>query len=145
VQSTDQLRIDTPEQIALELPLAGIGSRFLALALDTIFQSVLYVVASFAIGFLFAYIVPTRMERYFRWIPANVGIALLILFVFSVYWGYFALFEIFWKGQTPGKRIAKIRVIHESGRPVSTCMRQSAATCCGSWMECSSMRSELSA
>jgi hypothetical protein len=40
VNSIDQLRIDTPEQIALELPLAGIGSRFLALAIDTVIQSV---------------------------------------------------------------------------------------------------------
>jgi len=33
--------------------------------------------------------------------------------------GYFAIFEIFWKGQTPGKRLAKIRVIKESGRPIN--------------------------
>ena len=34
----DHLVIDTPEQIPLEFPLAGIGSRFLALAVDTIIQ-----------------------------------------------------------------------------------------------------------
>ena len=34
----EKLTIDTPEQIALEFPLAGAGSRFLALAIDTFVQ-----------------------------------------------------------------------------------------------------------
>ncbi len=45
--------------------------------------------------------------------------ALVILFIFSVYWGYFAFFEIIWKGQTPGKRLTGIRVIKDSGRPIN--------------------------
>ncbi len=32
--SSDQLSIDTPELVAIEMPLAGIGSRFIALLLD---------------------------------------------------------------------------------------------------------------
>jgi hypothetical protein len=32
------------------------------------------------------------------------------------HWGYFTLFEAFWNGRTPGKRMVRIRVIHESGR-----------------------------
>src|SRR5690606_35665316 len=39
---TEKLTIDTPEQIALELPLAGVGSRFLALAIDTIIQALAF-------------------------------------------------------------------------------------------------------
>ena len=34
--SNDKLIIETPEQTSLEFPLAGIGSRFLALAIDTL-------------------------------------------------------------------------------------------------------------
>ena len=34
-------------------------------------------------------------------------------------WGYFALFEAFGNGRTPGKRVAKIRVIHQSGRGIN--------------------------
>ena len=33
--------------------------------------------------------------------------------------GYFAIFEIVWNGQTPGKRIAGIRVVKDSGRPLT--------------------------
>jgi hypothetical protein len=44
---------------------------------------------------------------------------LLILFLFCVYWGYFAFFEVIWKGQTPGKRLAGIRAIKDSGRALN--------------------------
>jgi len=46
-------------------------------------------------------------------------LALTVLLIFGVQWGYFAVFEILWKGQTPGKRQADIRVINESGREAS--------------------------
>jgi uncharacterized RDD family membrane protein YckC len=111
----DQLQIDTPEQIALELPLAGIGSRFLGLAIDTLLQIVLYVTAVLALAFVGA----TGIRRYLRWVPLNWVPAVVILGLFCIYWGYFAFFEIIWKGQTPGKRAAKIRVIKESGRPIN--------------------------
>ena len=42
-----------------------------------------------------------------------------VLIVFLLQWGYFALFEAFGNGRTPGKRVAKIRVIHQSGRGIS--------------------------
>jgi uncharacterized RDD family membrane protein YckC len=115
VQSSDQLHIHTPEQIALELPLAGIGSRFLGLAIDTLLQILLYIVG----GLLLAWIGTSAIDRVFVWLPPSWFGAVAILFIFCVYWGYFAIFEIFWNGQTPGKRLAKIRVIKESGRPIN--------------------------
>ena len=47
------------------------------------------------------------------------GVAILVLFYFTLYFGYFAIFEIIWNGQTPGKRWTKIRVIKDSGRPLT--------------------------
>jgi hypothetical protein len=49
-----------------------------------------------------------------KWMTAAV-----ILLMFCLYWGYFAIFEVFWNGQTPGKRQAHIRVITASGRPIT--------------------------
>ncbi len=43
---------------------------------------------------------------------------LSIFLIFLLYSGYFALFEIFWNGQTPGKRYAQMRVIRDDGRPI---------------------------
>jgi uncharacterized RDD family membrane protein YckC len=112
--SIDELRIDTPEQIALELPLAGIGSRFLALAIDTLIQSVFYLITAL----IFIFTLPLG-SSVFMFLPRLLGPALAIFILFAIYWGYFAFFESIWSGQTPGKRYAGIRVIKESGRPIN--------------------------
>jgi uncharacterized RDD family membrane protein YckC len=114
VDSFDQLNIDTPEQIALELPLAGIGSRFLAFAIDTLIQAALYIIA----GIVFFLILGLGTSMWW-YVPGSVGPAVGIFILFAIYWGYFAAFEALWKGQTPGKRYAGIRVIKESGRPIN--------------------------
>jgi uncharacterized RDD family membrane protein YckC len=57
------------------------------------------------------------------WLPRRspsgpwIGASALVLFFF-VYYGYFVLFESIWNGQTPGKRIIRIRVIKDDGRPI---------------------------
>jgi len=111
---TEKLTIETPEQIALEFPLAGVGSRGLALCLDTIIQ----VIVALVIGLIVMLTVPDLNRT---WVGArNWVIAVAWFLVFCLYWGYFAAFEILWNGQTPGKRQAKIRVISASGRPITT-------------------------
>jgi uncharacterized RDD family membrane protein YckC len=114
MDSFDQLKIDTPEQIALELPLAGIGSRFLAIAIDTLIQAALY----FITAIIFVIALPLGLSL-FTFLPRLIGPAMAIFIGFAIYWGYFAIFEILWKGQTPGKRFTGIRVIKESGRPIN--------------------------
>ena len=113
MQPAEQLRIDTPEQIALELQVAGIGSRFLAIAVDTVLQFTLYLAGFIALSFVETPAIVRQSSL------GLVGPALAILFGFTIYWGYFALFEIFWSGRTPGKRLAGIRVIKETGRPIN--------------------------
>ena len=44
-----------------------------------------------------------------------MGIALLALWEFTLFWGYFLLFEWLWNGQTLGKRALGIRVIQNTG------------------------------
>ena len=39
--------------------------------------------------------------------------------VFLLFAGYFVLFEWLWNGQTPGKRLLKLRVLREDGRPIT--------------------------
>jgi uncharacterized RDD family membrane protein YckC len=113
----DRIRVDTPEQIALEFPLAGLGSRFMGLAVDTVIQFILYMAGIFAmIGIArYAPMLPARLA----WLPRSWVPAILIIFVFCIYWGYFAFFEIVWKGRTPGKRMAGIRAIKNTGRALN--------------------------
>ena len=108
----DNLVIETPEQIPLEFPLAGIGSRFLALALDTGLQVIAWAIlggGAYAAG-LRALHAPVRGV----WLAA-----LIALLLFLLQSGYFAIFEAVWNGQTPGKRLVNLRVIEESGRPIT--------------------------
>jgi uncharacterized RDD family membrane protein YckC len=109
----DKLTIDTPEQTSLEFPLAGIGSRFLALALDTLIQS-----AAFVLLFIVAAMVRASLAAFWRGGSVWAADALWLVF-FCLYFGYFAVFEALWNGQTPGKRLTRLRVIHESGRPIN--------------------------
>ncbi len=112
----DKLTIETPEQIPLEFPLAGIGSRFLALAIDTLIQFVVAMsltVISLLVGLATAIV--GRQGSSGLWV-----VAVLVLVAFATQFGYFALFEAFWNGQTPGKRRVKLRVIKDSGQPITT-------------------------
>jgi len=110
----DNLVIETPEQIPLEFPLAGIGSRFLALALDTSFQ----IIAGAILG---AGAYTTGLKALRAPLPTRGAwpAALIALLLFLVQSGYFAIFEAIWNGQTPGKRLMHLRVIQDSGRPIT--------------------------
>jgi uncharacterized RDD family membrane protein YckC len=110
---SDKLTIETPEQTALEFPLAGLGSRTLAFLYDCLIQ----LLAALLVALCVAYFGPSLGRL---WVGAsNWMIAARIFIFFCLYWGYFAAFEILWHGQTPGKRRAKIRVISASGRPLT--------------------------
>ncbi|HTV14266.1 MAG TPA: RDD family protein [Acidobacteriaceae bacterium] len=121
-EASDQLTIETPEQVAIRFPIAGVGSRFLALLADILIQALAYAI----IVLLLALLINTLLhsgtpvpgnnlsDNAAKWVIAGI-----ILFVFLIYWGYFTLFEAFWNGQTPGKRFCKLRVIRDSGRQIT--------------------------
>ncbi len=109
---SDKLIIDTPEQVHLEFVLAGIGSRFMAIFLDALIEAVIYL-ALFLITLALGISGFLNRDRSIWWM------ALLIFVIFCIYWGYYAIFEALWKGQTPGKRWAGIRVIKDTGRPIN--------------------------
>jgi len=113
MSSFDKLTIETPEQTQLEFPLAGIGSRFLALALDTLLQmAAAWIIALLVIA------IAIPFSAFFNSI-GMWAIAIIILIIFSIEFCYFAIFEALWNGQTPGKRWTHLRVIKDSGRPIS--------------------------
>ena len=115
VITTDEtLVIETPERVPLHFALASIGNRFIACAIDHTIQIVLL----FSLVIIFLIVegfsdLGNRLTSAPKWV-----IALLVIFVFVLMSGYFALFEWIWRGQTPGKRWLKLRVIREDGRPI---------------------------
>ncbi len=114
MQAPEKLTIDTPEQIALEFPLAGAGSRFLALAIDSLIQiGGLLGLGLLGLGAL--WLRSAGFQASSTWIVAG-----LLFAGFAIYYGYFAVFEAMWGGQTPGKRTVGLRVIKVSGEPITT-------------------------
>ena len=109
-----QLTIETPEQTSLEFAVAGLGSRFLALALDTLIQIAIGTIVIFATALLFRAL-PGSLSLARIWIGA-----VALAFFFLIYYGYFIFFEAVWNGQTVGKRAVHIRVIKDDGRNIQT-------------------------
>jgi uncharacterized RDD family membrane protein YckC len=89
----------------------------MALAVDTLLQILLYTGGIFALIGISKY--APAFPAVLAWLPKSWLPAMLVIFVFCVYWGYFAFFEIIWKGQTPGKRLSGIRAIKNSGRALN--------------------------
>lgn len=113
--SDETLVIETPERVPLHFALASIGNRFIACAIDHTIQLVTLIVLFIIFGIIADFAdLGNRISNAPKWV-----IALLIIFVFLLMSGYFAFFEWLWRGQTPGKRWMKLRVIREDGRPIS--------------------------
>ncbi|MBV8197092.1 MAG: RDD family protein, partial [Candidatus Eremiobacteraeota bacterium] len=106
--------IDTPEQSQIEFTVAGIGSRGVALLIDTLIQLLILVVGLLIFAILPSFGVSAKLHAANVWVAAA-----LIVAGFLLYYGYFILFEVLWNGQTPGKRGLGIRVIKDSGRRLS--------------------------
>ena len=110
--SSDQLSIETPELVAIQMPIAGIGSRFIALLVDYL----IWIPGILIVGRIFAFFLPSLHA--FNKLSEQWAFAIYVFLIFLFNWGYFTLFEAFWNGRTPGKRVARIRVIQRSGRPI---------------------------
>jgi len=121
IETEESLIIETPERVPLEFALASIGNRFLAVAIDHFIQYFsVFLIAWFFLsiaGFTTAD-APDAPEKLFDEAPKWL-IAILIIIVFLIFSGYFIVFEWLWNGQTPGKRLLKLRVIRDDGRPIT--------------------------
>ncbi|MGA7842658.1 MAG: hypothetical protein WCA34_17185, partial [Candidatus Acidiferrales bacterium] len=82
---SDKLTIETPEQTALEFPIAGVGSRFLAFGLDSMIQALVTAIVVIGLGFGSAWISRIGPSISRLWV-----VSVIVIFFFTVYYGYFA-------------------------------------------------------
>src|SRR4051812_26936019 len=107
-----ELDVATPQRVSLSFPLAGIGHRTLAYLVDLLLLFfgwvALYFLASLTWSDLFASF------------SALSGLlkSLLVLGVFLTQWVYWTSCELAFNGQTPGKRLLRIRVLRDDGSPL---------------------------
>jgi uncharacterized RDD family membrane protein YckC len=102
------LLIDTPENLMLEVEVAGFGSRGIAAMMDYTIILVLLTLVSCG----FAQFSDTDLE----------GVTLAIYFIvsFAILSFYHLFFEFLWNGQSPGKRRLGLRVVQANGMPATT-------------------------
>ena len=101
-ERTNRLKIKTPEGVVFSLLLAGPISRFLAWALDLGCILVLTQTTNTIIHVL-------------DFISHDLAMAISILTYFLVSIGYGIVLEWFWRGQTLGKRLLRLRVLDAQG------------------------------
>ncbi len=121
IETEETLIIETPERVLLAFGLASIGNRFLAVAIDHFIQYLAVIIVYWAftsLADISSFSSGETAMQMFEEMP-KWTYAILLIIVFLIFSGYFILFEWLWNGQTPGKRLLKLRVIREDGRPIT--------------------------
>src|SRR5260221_10367245 len=103
-----RLAIETPESVVIELELAGLGSRFAAALVDTLIVILLVVTA-----------VVIQVALYGANQAGVWAAAIMVLVIFVILAGYFVLCEGLMNGRTPGKRSFGLRVVMDTGHPIT--------------------------
>lgn len=99
----DARRTITPEAVSVSVDVAGLGSRLVAIVIDTLLQGLL--------------LIPIIAGLTAADLGDTASVVAISITVFVVVWGYFPLFEWFWDGRTPGKRAMRVRVVRADGQP----------------------------
>ncbi|MCP4332566.1 MAG: RDD family protein [Gammaproteobacteria bacterium] len=97
-------RVEIPGGIHLEAQIVGPIPRAFAFAIDLIIRGVIIIVlwiASIPLGL------------------GGMGGGVFLIFLFVIEWLYPVLFEVFARGQTPGKKLFGISVINDDLSPVT--------------------------
>lgn len=94
--------IETPESIDLATQLAGPVPRIFAYFIDLLIKGAIIFVLSIALA-----------------IMGNAGVGILLIITFLLEWFYPVFFEIYYRGQTPGKKSLKITVVNTDLTPVT--------------------------
>ena len=107
-QLDSRIEIVTPENIAFHYILAGPFRRLPAYLIDCAICVSTLMIALIIISLV-------------GWASglSGIGFGMWLVLVFLASWFYFGLFETFWNGQTPGKRLLGLRVLGSDGRPIN--------------------------
>ena len=97
------LGVQTPEGIEFVLYPAGFLIRACAWAIDSFIQGTLWLTILLSAGIM----------------NSALGSWLSLILAFALDWFYHTAFEVFWRGQSPGKRFMGIRVVRSDGSPIN--------------------------
>jgi uncharacterized RDD family membrane protein YckC len=106
--SADDLVVSTPERVAFQYEIAGIGSRFLAQFIDVLVIVVIQIIITVGAG---------ALGGIFNSIQVFGLVELILSFILIA--GYFLISEAAWNGQTLGKRFVRLRAVGDHGEPLT--------------------------
>lgn len=98
--------VRTPENVVFEFELAGLSTRALGWAVDVCVMAVLVGLSA-------------TVSSVFGLVLAGFAKALYFVALFAIQWGYGAVLEWRWQGQTVGKRLVGVRVLGSNGLAIS--------------------------
>ena len=98
--------IELAEGVQVQLHPAGPLPRAVALMVDMVLAALIFGGLIFGLLFLG------------NLVGMEMSLGLILLSAFGTYWGYFMLYEVLRRGQTPGKKYMGLRVVRTSGAPV---------------------------
>jgi uncharacterized RDD family membrane protein YckC len=106
--ASDDLVVSTPERVAFQYEIAGIGSRFLAQFIDVLVIVVIQIVITIGAA---------ALGGLFNSVQVFGLVELILTFILIV--GYFLISEAAWNGQTLGKRYVRLRAVGDHGEPLT--------------------------
>jgi uncharacterized RDD family membrane protein YckC len=112
----DDVSVLSAENVFFEIETAGLAARFGATVIDVLLQLLTAGLLGLAFDIVDSYVAP--MQSWTLWM-VYFGTALLILLLFVIFYAYYFFFEWLWDGQTPGKRLLRLRVMQADGMPIT--------------------------
>jgi len=103
----------TPENIAFQYEAAGPFRRLPAFLIDICIKLMALIAVVILVSLL---VTSLGLAGFFAGYWAG---AAFLIFRFVLEWFYGGLFETYWNGQTPGKRLLGIRVVSKDGQPIN--------------------------
>ncbi|MEX1032412.1 MAG: RDD family protein [Cellvibrionaceae bacterium] len=97
-----QVLVETPENIDLQAVPAGLVPRILAYSIDLIIKVIVQMVLAMVLFFM-----------------GLAGMGILLICYFLLEWFYPVFFEMFYGGQTPGKKQLGLVVVHDDLTPIA--------------------------
>lgn len=116
----DRLAVETPEAVAFDLELAGVGSRGVAYVIDQLLVALIVAAEALVLSIFVAVLGGLGLADALGGdAVVYAAVAAGIVVVFLTGYGYHVFYEVRRNGRTPGKRIAGIRVVREGGGRVT--------------------------
>lgn len=113
----EKISVKTPEFVSITFQPAGLGSRAAAFIIDQMIIFILHIILLFAL--LFSVELFDIFDYVYLYLSNYFLLAIFIILIFIIQFGYFIILEFKTGGRTIGKRLVGIRVVQDNGHSIT--------------------------